>query len=71
MDGKSILNNIANFICQNKNILMFVTVVIYILALYSVLSNNVLYFVSLFTLMAIFLIIKNIFLDINLLYWNN
>ena len=61
MDGKSILNNIANFICQNKNILMFVTVVIYILALYSVLSNNVLYFVSLFTLMAIFLIIKNIF----------
>ena len=48
-------------IYQNKNILMFVSVMIYILALFAVLSGHTVCFSLILTLLFIFAVFKNIF----------
>ena len=53
--------DICSAIYQNKNILMFVSVGVYIFALYGVLSNNAVLFAAILTIFFIFLTIKNIF----------
>lgn len=63
------LKNLCSIIYQNKNILMLVTVVIYILALYSALSEHTLVFAILFTATFIIAIVRDYFKPKIVLIW--
>lgn len=56
-------------ISQNKNALMLISVIFYILALFSVLSGHVLMFTSLITIMLILLLTTNLFKLKHILIW--
>ena len=55
------LNNFCLKIIQNKNLVMFVSVAIYIMALFSTLSGHLLGFSLFFTILFIVLLLKNLF----------
>ena len=54
------LNRFCSIIVQNKNILMLLTALLYMLSLYATLSGNLLIFSLLFTAISIFLLIRNL-----------
>jgi len=64
-----LLEKICSLISQNKNIMMTVTVGLYILALYSVLSGKVFIFSALLCILFIFLGLKNFISPKYLLAW--
>ena len=53
--------NICSYVSQNKNILMLVSVGIYILAIYGVLNEKIIFFAFFLTLLLIFSAVKNFF----------
>ena len=54
-------NNFCSAICQNKNILMLVSVGIYILAVFGILSNNAVFIAFILTFVLILSAVKNLF----------
>lgn len=61
--------DICSTICQNKNILMLITVGVYIISLFCVLSGHTVLFASLLTLCFIMFALKNIFPYKIILIW--
>ncbi len=63
------LKDLCSFVYHNKNLLMLTTVVIYIAALYSALSEHTLMFAILITALLIFAVIKEYFKPKIILIW--
>lgn len=55
------IRDLCEQFCLNKNLLMLLAVGIYILALFAVLSGTVIIFASIFTLVMLIVLLKNIF----------